>query len=69
MRSFNAQNTETFPQPPGMHFIKKQIIFLEILLCFSNLHKLFNILKTKHDPHSLSILKIIDSEKRGYFNV
>ena len=38
---------------------------MKILLSLWNLNKISNILK-KHEPDSLNILEIIDSEKHGY---
>ena len=50
------------------NYLKNQKPLLEILLRFRNLHKISNILKKKHDSHSLTISQVIESEKRGYLN-
>ena len=50
-------------------YLKKQKLFLDILLHFWNLNKILNIVKKKLEPHNLSISKIIQSHKCGCLNV
>ena len=47
---------------------KNQKVFLYFYVHFSNLNQILNICQ-KDDSHSLWILEIAGSEKRGYINV
>ena len=49
-------------------YLKNQRLFVHISMQYQNLCKIYNILKKKVEPHSLSISKIIHCEKRGYWN-
>ena len=50
------------------YYVKNAEHFLEFLLLFQNLGKIFLILKKKNWIYRLYIPEVIDPAKRGYFN-
>ena len=50
-------------------YLKKECLFLDILLHFWNVHEIYNILKKKEEYPSLIINEIIASERDVYLSV
>ena len=51
-----------------MHLFLKPKPFQQNFIQFQILHKIYNIFKKKNEPSSLSVLEVIDCEKRENFN-
>ena len=51
------------------HYLKNKRLFLDFLLHFWNVHKIYSISKKKDGCPRVIISEIIDAERRGYLNV
>ena len=66
---YSCHKMENLMQVVQMQISQKGKLSSEFSLQFQNLHKIQNILKKKRKPHTLSISKIIASERCDYLIV
>ena len=65
---YSRNRCNKLPQQLQRYYVKNAEHFLEFLLLFQNLGKIFLILKKKNWIYRLYIPEVIDPAKRGYFN-